>query len=78
MHATPAQANHVLAIVSKVFSLAEMWGLRTDIWTLPMPARFVVGRDGIIRYAEVSPDYTRRPDPSKLLPVRDGLSAREA
>jgi peroxiredoxin len=36
-------------------------------WTLPMPARFVVGQDGIILYAEVNPDYTRRPDPEELL-----------
>jgi peroxiredoxin len=38
-------------------------------WSLPMPARFVIGRDGIIAYAEVNPDYTRRPDPEELLPV---------
>ena len=38
-------------------------------WTLPMPARFVIGQDGIIVYAEVSPDYTRRPDPADLLPL---------
>jgi len=42
-----------------------------DSWTLPMPARFVIGQDGIILYAEVSPDYTRRPDPEALLPVLD-------
>jgi peroxiredoxin len=40
-------------------------------WTLPMPARFVIGQDGTILYAEVSPDYTRRPDPEELLPVLD-------
>ena len=38
-----------------------------DDWTLPMPARFLVDRDGIIRYAESSPDYTKRPDPDDLL-----------
>jgi peroxiredoxin len=38
-------------------------------WTLPMPARFVIGVDGIITYAEVNPDYTLRPDPSELLPA---------
>ncbi|TPN85681.1 AhpC/TSA family protein [Mesorhizobium sp. CU2] len=38
-------------------------------WTLPMPARFVIGQDGIIIYAEISPDYTRRPDPADLLPL---------
>jgi peroxiredoxin len=42
-------------------------------WTLPMPARFVIGQDGLIAYAEVSPDYTRRPDPADLLPVLQRL-----
>jgi len=38
-------------------------------WTLPMPARFVIGTDGLIRYAEVNPDYTKRPEPEALLPA---------
>lgn len=38
-------------------------------WTLPMPARYVVGPDGIILYAEVNPDYTRRPEPEDMLPA---------
>ena len=42
-------------------------------WVLPMPARYVIGTDGIIAYAEVNPDYTQRPDPSELLPVLDKL-----
>jgi peroxiredoxin len=45
-------------------------------WVLPMPARYVIETDGVIAYAEVNPDYTRRPDPSELLPVLDGLRAR--
>jgi peroxiredoxin len=32
-------------------------------WTLPMPGRYVIGTDGVIAYAEVNPDYTRRPEP---------------
>jgi hypothetical protein len=40
-----------------------------------MPARFVVGQGGIILYAEVSPDYTRRPDPEELLPALQRLRA---
>ncbi|WP_117193745.1 peroxiredoxin-like family protein [Rhizobium terrae] len=44
-------------------------------WVLPMPARYVIGTDGVIAYAEVNPDYTRRPDPSDLLPVLDRLRA---
>lgn len=40
---------------------------------LPMPARYVIGTDGVIAYAEVNPDYTRRPEPSELLPILDRL-----
>ena len=47
-------------------------------WVLPMPARYVIGRDGVIAYAEVNPDYTHRPDPSELLPVLDRLRAGKA
>ena len=38
-------------------------------WTLPMPARYVIARDGTIVYAEVNPDYTLRPEPASMLPV---------
>lgn len=38
-----------------------------DSWTLPMPARFVVDREGIIRSADVSPDYTVRSEPAKVV-----------
>jgi peroxiredoxin len=47
-------------------------------WTLPMPARYVIDTDGVIAYAEVNPDYTRRPDPAELLPVLDKLRAQRA
>lgn len=47
-------------------------------WVLPMPARYVIGTDGVIAYAEVNPDYTRRPDPSELLPVLDRLRTAAA
>ncbi len=42
-------------------------------WTLPMPARYVIGQDGIIAYAEVNPDYTRRPEPDSMLAVLQDL-----
>jgi peroxiredoxin len=38
-------------------------------WTLPMPARCVIGSDQIIRYAELNPDYTSRPEPEDMLPA---------
>jgi len=47
-------------------------------WSLPMPARYVIDQDGMVAYAEVNPDYTKRPDPSELLPVLDSLKAARA
>jgi peroxiredoxin len=47
-------------------------------WVLPMPARYVIGTDGIVAYSEVNPDYTQRPDPGELLPVLDRLKASKA
>ena len=47
-------------------------------WVLPMPARYVIGSDGVIAYAEINPDYTQRPDPSELLPVLDRMRASKA
>ena len=38
-------------------------------WELPMPARYVVDRSGIVRSAEVDPDYTVRPEPATTLAV---------
>lgn len=38
-----------------------------DSWTLPMPARYVVNRAGIIVAADFDPDYTRRPAASKTV-----------
>jgi peroxiredoxin len=38
-------------------------------WTLPMPARYVIGQDGTILYSEVNPDYTHRPEPEEMIPV---------
>jgi peroxiredoxin len=32
-------------------------------WTLPMPGRFVIDPGGIVRAADVDPDYEHRPEP---------------
>ena len=57
----------------------DLPALNADLsWTLPMPGRYVIGTDGVIAYAEVNPDYTRRPDPTELLPVLDKLAAQRA
>jgi len=35
-------------------------------WTLPIPARFLIDRGGIIRWAEADPGYTTRPEPDAV------------
>lgn len=45
-----------------------------ESWTLPMPARYLVEEgDRVVRWASVSPDYTRRPDPVETLEALDRL-----
>jgi peroxiredoxin len=44
-------------------------------WTLTMPARYVIGPDGIVEYADISADYTRRGDPTELFPVLSQIRA---
>src|SRR5215472_15990549 len=36
-------------------------------YRLPMPARYVIDKEGIIRAADVNADYTIRPDPSETV-----------
>ena len=36
-------------------------------WTLPVPARIVVDRTGIVRATDIDVDYTRRPEPDKTV-----------
>jgi peroxiredoxin len=47
-------------------------------WTLPMPARYVIGQDGVVAYAEINPDFTQRPEPDDVLPVLDAFKAAYA
>jgi peroxiredoxin len=38
-----------------------------ESWELPIPATFIVDRDGTIRYASANEDYTLRPEPAEVL-----------
>lgn len=44
-----------------------------ESWQLPMPGRYVVDREGVIRAAEVHPDYTTRPEPELTLEALKAL-----
>ena len=38
-----------------------------DSWSLPLSARYIIDRLGVIRYARTDSDYTRRPEPDETL-----------
>jgi peroxiredoxin len=44
-----------------------------ESWSLPVPARFIVDRAGVIVYSEISPDQFGRSPPRNILPVLDHL-----
>lgn len=39
----------------------------TDTWELPIPATYVIGTDGNIRFAVADPDYRKRAEPTDVL-----------
>ncbi len=47
-------------------------------WTLPIPARFIIDREGIIRAAEADPHYTTRPEPDDTLRALRTLAQERA
>lgn len=47
-------------------------------YRLPMPARYVIDKQGIIRAADVNADYTIRPEPSETLRQLGTLSSAAA
>jgi peroxiredoxin len=48
------------------------------LWALPVPATYVIDAEGIIRYAEVEPDYRKRPNPvDALVAVEKALRLRD-
>ena len=38
-----------------------------DSWELPIPATYIIDREGTIRYASANEDYTERPEPDDLV-----------
>ena len=44
-------------------------------WTLPLPGCFILDPAGVVQYARVDSDYTRRPEPQETLEGVRSLSA---
>jgi peroxiredoxin len=47
------------------FDIAPCQG--NDTWMLPIPATFIIGRDGMVKARHIDPDYRRRMDLDELL-----------
>jgi len=45
-----------------------------ESWTLPMPGRFVIDTQSVVRAADVDPDYQNRPEPQKTVDDVKALS----
>jgi peroxiredoxin len=42
-------------------------------WRLPIPARFVIDRHGVVRAVDADPDYTRRSEPARTVEILRAL-----
>jgi peroxiredoxin len=45
-----------------------------NVFRLPMPARYVIDQQRVIRSADVNPDYTARPDLSETISALEQLT----
>lgn len=55
------QAIYRRAFVNLAFANGD------DRWELPIPATFILDRDGTVLYASANPDYMERPEPQEIL-----------
>ncbi len=66
-----------LRVIYTKFGIDLALGNGDGTWRLPVPARFVIDRQGIIRAADADPDYTRRPEPAETVNVLEKLRHAE-
>ena len=45
-----------------------------ETWELPIPATYVLERDGTVLYASANPDYTERPEPDEIVDILERQS----
>jgi peroxiredoxin len=60
-------------IYAKVGGIDLALGNGDGTWRLPVPARFVIDRQGVIRAVDADPDYTRRSEPSETVKILETL-----
>ena len=70
---TAEQFGLVFVLQDYLSDLYKSFGMTLDrfhdepAYRLPMPARYVIDKEGTIRAADVNADYTRRPEPSETV-----------
>ncbi len=57
----PQKAVYRRAFVNLPFTHGD------DSWELPIPATYILDRDGTVVYASANEDYTERPEPSEIV-----------
>jgi peroxiredoxin len=45
-----------------------------ETWELPIPATYLLERDGTVLYASANPDYTERPEPDEIVNILERQS----
>ena len=65
------------ALSDQLKELHDQWGMNLErfngdpSWTLPLPGRFIMDRQGTILHVDVHPDYTKRPEPTDIVSILD-------
>jgi peroxiredoxin len=57
----PQEAVYRRAFVNLPFTNGD------DSWELPIPATYILDRDGAVLYASATEDYTERPEPADIV-----------
>ena len=81
---TAGEFRLVFTLPDYLRELYQSWGSTLDRFNdeseyrLPIPARYVIDKQGIIRAADVNADYTIRPEPAETLRQLRTLTAAAA
>ena len=69
------QADHVAEVGKKLGADISAFN-GTDKNEIPVPATFIIGKDGIIRFTFAHGDYTKRIEPQQVLDVLSRLNSK--
>ena len=74
-NAVASQFGLTYTLPDPLKELHNKWGMNLErfngdpSWTLPLPGRFIIDRQGTIIHVDVHPNYTKRPEPSDIVSI---------